>query len=108
MHEAAAAAEYFPLTQFVHALSPPAENVPAAHSRQSVATEFIYRPGEHGVHKFCAPFETAPAGHAEQQDLKEVVDGSQSSADGYCKLYALMAPEEEEEQDALAAEFSFP
>ncbi len=59
------------------------------------------------MHKFWAPFETVPAGHAEQHDLK-VVDGSQSSADGYCISYALMAPTEEEEQVALAAEFIFP
>ena len=60
------------------------------------------------MHKFWAPLDTVPAGHAEQHDLKVVVDGSQSSADGYCMLYALMAPAEEEEQEALAAEFIFP
>ena len=107
VHNAAAASEYFPLAQFVHALVPPTEYVPAAHSRQSIAAKFEYRPGEHGVHKFWAPFDTVPVGHAEQHDLKVVV-GSQSSADGYCISYALMAPAEEEEQEVLAAEFNFP
>ena len=93
--DAAATAEYFPLAQFAHALAPPAEYVPVAHSRQSIAASFEYRPGEHGVHKFWAPFDAVPAKHAEQHDLTEVADGSQSSADGYCKLYALMAPAEE-------------
>lgn len=105
--EAAVVEEYIPLAQFLHALAPPTEYVPAAHSRQSIAAEFEYRPGEHGVHKFWAPFDIVPEGHAEQHDLK-MADGSQSSADGYCILYALMVPAEEEEQEALAAEFIFP
>ena len=107
VHDAAATVENFPASQFAHALAPPAEYVPVANSRQSIAAEFEYRPGKHGVHKFWAPFDTVPAGHAEQHDLK-VVDMSQSSADGYCILYALMAPADEEVQEAVEAEFIFP
>ena len=106
MHAAAAAAEYFPLSQSVHALAPPAEYLPAAQSRQSDAAEFEYRPGEHGEHKYWAPFDTVPARHAEQHDCTPYSFGSQSSADGYCALYAVMAPAVEEQESM--AEFYFP
>ena len=59
-----------------------AEKVPAAQSKQPVASSFEYFPGGHDEHKYLAPVENVPAGQAEQQDLKSPDFESQLSFDG--------------------------